>query len=161
MKRLIVFACLLLAFAQSASAQPRSFGLRGGIGLEMSYQHARNDNFLEIDLGVLGDAGLEKMPAYYPGLRLSAAYDFTLFSAEGKGGAFAFYLGPGATFGLYGRSKPVAGILMQVGIEYDIPKVPVALAIDFRPNIWFGHEGVPIEIEPQSVIPMGALRWKF
>ncbi len=161
MKRLIVFAALVIAFCTEAGAQPRSFGLRGGIGLEMSYQHGWDNNFLEVDLGVLGDAGFEKMPAYYPGLRLSAVYDFSLFRAEGKAGAIDFYLGPGAAFGLYGRSKPVAGILMQVGIEYDIPKVPVALAIDFRPNIWFGHEGVPIEVEPQSVIPMGALRWKF
>ena len=54
MKKIILVAALVLGFAAAAVAQPRALGLRGGYGVELSYQHTLGENFLEADLGLGG-----------------------------------------------------------------------------------------------------------
>ena len=72
MKKLLSVLVLSLALGTAAFAQPKSFGLRVGPGLEISYQHTVNHKqFVEVDAGVLGISE-------YPGFRLSAAYDLTI-----------------------------------------------------------------------------------
>ena len=54
MKKIILVAALVLGFAAAAAAQPRALGLRGGYGVEASYQHTLGSNFVEADLGLYG-----------------------------------------------------------------------------------------------------------
>lgn len=161
-KIIAILACTLCT-GLFASAQPKSVGLRAGDGLEMSYQHKMGRVFYyEVDLGVLGAGnGSGNWEAYYPGMRLSASIDAVLFEKRGKLGAINLSLGAGVTAGLFDRSRPVAGFLLQTDLEYSFPRLPFALALDLRPNIWLGRAESPIVIEPHSLIPMGALRWKF
>lgn len=167
MKRTTVIAaliCLCFASAQARTnaVQPRSVGLRAGDGLEMAYQHNLRKNFYEIDLGVLGHSwGQGDWEAYHPGLRFTATYNFEVFKAYTRVGGFCLSIGPGVAAGLYGHSQFNAGLVCQFDMEYTIGRTPIAIAIDSRPNIWFGRPGSPIAIEPHSMLPMGVLRWKF
>lgn len=150
------------ASATKVATQPRSVGLRVGSGLEMSYQQNLKKNFYEVDLGVLGSywqAG--SGAAYYPGLRFTASYNFEVFKAYTRIGGFCLSMGPGVTAGLYGHSDITAGLVAKFDFEYTIGHLPVAIALDCRPNIWFVHNGEPLSIEPCSLVPMGVLRWKF
>ena len=52
MKKIILVAAMVLGFAVAAVAQPRAVGLRGGWGVEASYQHSFGENFLQADLGL-------------------------------------------------------------------------------------------------------------
>ena len=54
MKKIILVAALVLGFAAAAVAQPRAVGLRGGWGVEASYQHTLGANFIQADLGLVG-----------------------------------------------------------------------------------------------------------
>ena len=58
MKKIILVAALVLGFAAAAAAQPRAVGLRGGYGVEATYQHTLGANFLEANLGLgFGEVG--------------------------------------------------------------------------------------------------------
>ena len=64
MKKIILLAALMLGLAVAASAQPRAIGLRGGYGIEASYQHTLSKtNFVQADLGFT--AGGFNMTATY------------------------------------------------------------------------------------------------
>ena len=54
MKKIILIAAMVLGFAVAAVAQPRAIGLRGGYGVELSYQHTLGENFVEANLGLTG-----------------------------------------------------------------------------------------------------------
>lgn len=130
MKKLTAIIVSVLAFAAVASAQPRALGLRGGFGAEISYQHSVDSNFLEADLG------------WAPGeANLVAVYDF-IFANSGN---FNFYAGPGLRVGTFKTSSDVDGINLgvagQIGVEFQIPSVPINLSLDWRPVVNFFGEG--------------------
>ena len=53
MKRLALLTLLLLGLGLTVAAQPRSFGLRAGSVMEVSYQHCfGTPHFAEVDLGM-------------------------------------------------------------------------------------------------------------
>ena len=131
MKKLIAILVGVLAFAAVASAQPRAIGVRAGYGGELSYQHALGSNFLEADLGFLGSAH---------GFYLTGIYDFVLAQA----GIVNFYVGPGVQLGFYnfdGVSRFNAGIAGQLGMEFEIPSIPLNLSLDWRPTYYFTGGG--------------------
>ena len=124
MKKIIAILAGVLAFAAVASAQPRALGLRAGYGAELSYQHSLDSNFLEADLGFF--VGI--------GMNLSMTYDFVFAKAN----IFNFYVGPGAQLGFYNYDDALkfnAGLLAQVGVEAEIPSVPINISLDWRPTI--------------------------
>ena len=131
MKRFIVVVLSVLAFAAVASAQPRALGLRAGYGGELSYQHGGSAGFLEADLGFLGSGH---------GFYVTGVYDFIFANA----GIANFYVGPGVQLGFYNYSGDQgfnAGIAGQLGVEFEIPSVPLNLSLDWRPVYYFNYGG--------------------
>lgn len=131
-KRLILIILMALGFAATASAQyPRAFGIRGGYGLEVSYQHFLGDpHFLEVDLGLdlVGERGF----------KVTGSYDFVIARPNiTRGGDWSIYLGPGLSAGyVYNKdaedaSFMVAGCLV-LGMEF-APWRHFGISLDFRP----------------------------
>ena len=93
MKKIILVAAMVLGFAVAASAQQRALGLRGGYGVELSYQHTIGADFLEADLGLLGSD-----------LNLAATYNYMIAQPDWTDrGEWGFYAGPGAAVGFGGN----------------------------------------------------------
>ncbi len=133
MKKILIAAALVLGFAVAASAQPKAIGIRGGYGVELSYQHyAGGANFVELDLG-LGTIN---------SLNLSGSYNLS-FAQFGNG--FNAYAGPSASVGL--GIKPGwfgVGVGANVGIEYTF-NFPLQLSLDIRPQLGFQFgENIPL-----------------
>ncbi len=123
MKKILLIAALVLGFAAVASAQPRAIGIRGGYGVELSYQHTLgSENFLEADLGLAGTS-----------FNLAGIYNFHL-TEFGEG--FKVYGGPGAAVGM-GAGHFNLGIAGQLGIEYTF-NFPLQLSLDLRPQLGLG-----------------------
>lgn len=153
MKKSLSVLVLFLALGMCASAQPKSFGLRLGPGLEISYQHSINyKQFLEVDAGVLGYSE-------YPGFRVSTSYDFNILSTSLFKGQFNMFIGPGLSLGMYDKSLFTAGFLIQWGVSYDFSRAPLSLAVDTRPCLWVNGDGVSMQFK--SMMPMFSVRWKF
>lgn len=151
MKRIIAIAVLLLGFALAASAQPKSFGLRAGYGLELSYQHNAGPGFIETDFGVLAGE--------MHGLRLAALYDWVVLNRSWKPCDFKLYVGPGLTAGMYDKGKFGFGLAGQFGCEFSFKKLPVEVTVDTCPGLWFRSDDMHLDYA--SFIPMVGLRWKF
>ncbi len=130
MKKVLAILVAAFAFVAVASAQPRALGVRAGWGGELSYQHGAGAGFLEADLGFLANNGF-----YVTGI-----YDFILGSA----GICNFYAGPGVQLGFYNHADQSgfnAGIAGQLGVEFEIPSVPLNLSLDWRPVYYFNYCG--------------------
>ena len=115
MKKVLAILVAAFAFVAVASAQPRALGVRAGWGGELSYQHGAGAGFLEADLGFLANNGFCN-----------------------------FYAGPGAQLGFYhvgDNSGFNAGIAGQLGVEFEIPSVPLNLSLDWRPVYYFNYGG--------------------
>ncbi len=132
MKKILIVAALMLGFAVAAVAQPRALGIRGGYGVELSYQHALGSNFIEADLGL----------NTFNALNVAATYNFSIAQF---GGGFNFYAGPGAAVGIgFGEASHFnVGLAAQVGLEY-IFNFPLQLSLDLRPQLGVAivNEGV-------------------
>ena len=157
MKKIVLAALALLLVSYTLSAQPRSFGVRFGAGLEISYQHNlgsthQGANFFEFDAGVMGYTN-------YPGYRLSAMYDFSLLSWHFLGGDWNMFLGPGVTLGMYDKSKFMGGLVVQYGISYDFVSIPLSIGVDTRPCFIFTADSATMSFK--EMVPMASLRWKF
>ena len=131
MKKIILIAAMVLGFAVAAVAQPRAVGLRGGYGVELSYQHTLGENFVEANLGLTG----------FNALNVAATYNWTVAQPQWTSkGEWGVYAGPGAALGV-GFGNPgtfnvaAAG---QVGLEYTF-WFPLQLSIDFRQHIGIGN----------------------
>ena len=141
MKKLIVILVSVFAFVAVASAQPRAIGLRAGYGGEVSYQHSLPSAFLEADLGFLGNAH---------GFYVTGIYDFIFASS----GIANFYVGPGVQVGVHSHERVNefnAGIGGQLGVEFEIPSIPLNLSLDWRPIYYlqqdvFGWQGIALGI---------------
>ena len=150
MKRIILVAALVLGFAAAAVAQPRAVGLRGGWGVEASYQHTLGANFIQADLGLVGH-----------GITATATYNWMLAQPQlTDRGEWGVYAGPGAALGLYGNAF-CAGIAGQVGLEYTF-WFPLQLSIDLRPHIgfWAGNKTAGF-YGLDSFCPTLAVRYRF
>ena len=122
MKRLLAFAVALMAFAAVANAQPKAFGVRMGYADGASYQHWLGNNFLEADA------------SFWIGLGFNASVIYDLrFPINNQ---FAFYVGPGVN-ALF-ASKFYFGAAGQVGVEWEIPQVPLNVSLDWMPVYYFG-----------------------
>lgn len=134
MKKILVIALSVLAFAAVASAQPRALGVRfGGAGVhgfgygaELSYQQGLGNNFAEVDLG-WSNAGING----------SVLFDMIFANFDN----FNCYVGPGVNLGMYaGKDDTVAafnlGVLGQLGIEYQFGTIPFNISLDWRPAFY-------------------------
>ena len=131
MKKIILVAALVLGFAAAAVAQPRAVGLRGGYGIEASYQHTLGDKFVQADLGLVGH-----------GFNLVGTYNWMLLQPDWTSkGEWGVYAGPGASLGVGVEGTrafhiAVAGI---VGLEYTF-WFPLQLSVDLRPQLGFNFQ---------------------
>ena len=137
MKKIILIAAMVLGFAVAAAAQPRAVGIRGGYGIEATYQHTLGTNFLEANLGLNG----------FNALNFAATYNWMLAQPQWTDrGEWGVYAGPGAAVGL--GFGPVSSFNLaacgQVGLEYTF-WFPLQLSLDIRPQLGFvtagGHGG--------------------
>lgn len=129
MKKVIICALAALCLAFSASAQPRTIGLRAGGDLEASFQYGfKNNNFLEIGLGCI----CYKQFAATVGYQIILAKD--CFKLKGMN----VYAGPVLAFGAYkhddGQYQYGMAFGGDAGIEYNFAKIPLVLSLDWRPT---------------------------
>lgn len=134
MKKTILIL-LLAGLGLCAAAQPRAIGLRGGYGLELSYQHALDwPHFVEVDLG-LDLAGNQ-------GFRATATYNIVVAEPDWTSiGDWAFYVGPGVSAGYVyetgtNRSDVMLAAVAQLGCEYS-PTEHLGISLDLRPMFGF------------------------
>lgn len=129
MKRILILLVAALGISVAANAQSRALGLRAGYGGELSYQHSLGSNFAEFDLGW-----------FSRGFDIVGIYDIVI---AGDGNV-NLYAGPGAQLGFYnynGGSNVNVGIAGQLGVEWNIPSVPLQLSVDWRPVYFLMNEG--------------------
>ena len=143
MKKSIVVLVALFCVAAVSFAQPKALGIRGTYGAELSYQHyVGGSNFLEFDAGLFTNI-----------LSAAVIYDIHLFDISAVG----VYAGPGAFFGMHPNKNFLsAGLVGQLGLEYNFPTIPLQISIDWRPHFNF--------VDGFGFIPVGAglgIRYRF
>ena len=125
---LILVAVIGLGFA--ANAQNLGFRLgtsNHGGGAEISWQQGMgSNNRLELDLGFNGLFSNSK----YQFINLTGIYQWHWYIINGLG----WYVGPGATAGIFPNSDSPFGIAVggQIGLDYDF-YFPLQLSLDARP----------------------------
>ena len=145
MKKTLILIAAILGFAVVASAQPRAIGARVGYGGEFSYQHSFGSNFGELDLGW-----------YAHSFDVVGIYDFVLAG----NGLCNFYVGPGAYLGFHNHpdhSDVQPGIAGQIGVEWNIPQIPLQISLDWRPVYLFVYEDGPFRYESFGL----GIRYRF
>lgn len=157
-KSLLLTAFVAVLGVTMAYAQPRAIGVNLGYGAAFSYQHGfGSTNMLDVALEV----------PFFQGIGGTVTYDWIdPFGASvpwNERGEWHWYMGVGASGGIYGFNNPnwYAGVAGHIGIEYDF-WFPFQLSLDWRPNIgvsnynpnWFNVRGL------YSGIALG-VRYKF
>ncbi len=140
----ITFVALSISFYAHSQVNPHALGLRLGggsfVGAEISYQHGLGSaNRLEFDLGFGSSKNHSRM-------FLSGIYHWNWNITD----ALNWYVGPGASVGLYTYDKADSYLNVaiggQIGIEYDFKKknVPILLSLDARPmwDLLGNHSGL-------------------
>lgn len=126
MKKMIMIAAMTLCVAGLSFGQKNTLGLRFTGGTEVSYQHELTDfNRLEFDLGWTWNTSA-----------LSGFYQWDYHLTNG----LKWYIGPGASLGLYSKdnhSGTDLGVGGIVGLEYNFD-IPIQVSLDWRPIINFG-----------------------
>lgn len=153
MKKIILVAALVLGFAVAATAQPRAVGIRGGYGVEATYQHTLGQNFLEANLGLGG----------FNGLNVAATYNWMLAQPSWTNrGEWGVYAGPGAALGLgFGDASYFnVGVAGQVGLEYTF-WFPLQLSVDIRPQLGLVTAGGASAFGLWGWYPTLAVRYRF
>ncbi len=163
MKRIFLITTLLLGTALASQAQDianNALGLRlgdnDGFGGELSYQRGLGDNNrLELDLGFRNNDD-------YDAFKLVGLYQW-IWNIEG---GFNWYAGAGAGIGSFSRDRGPAfndedGTFLlaagNLGIEYNFD-VPIQLALDIRPEIYFGDDFREDDFGPDLAL---AIRYRF
>lgn len=146
MKNFLSIFAVCFTLLTTASAQDKAIGLRfntGSIsssssgsvsGLEISFQKELvNPNRVEIDLGFISDSD-------HNGLCIMGLYQW-IWDLDELADGFNWYAGIGG--GLRILKGFGAGINGQMGIEYNIPGIPLRLSLDTRPGLYLGsHKGL-------------------
>lgn len=141
---LLSLAFIAVSFFAQSQVKPRAIGVRLGggsfVGGELSYQKGLgNTNRLELDFGFGASSNHSRIYA-------AGIYQWDMEISDG----FNWYIGPGASVGLYTYDNAAGFINIavggQIGIEYDFTKkdVPLLLSLDTRPMWDFlgSHSGL-------------------
>lgn len=143
MKKNLLAIILLSGLSAVAAAQPRAVGLRGGWGVEASYQHSIGSDFIEADLGLNGTV-----------FNLAATYNWMLAQPQWTDrGDWGIYAGAGAAVG---ATLCATG---QIGLEYTF-WFPLQLSFDLRPQIGI-HLFNQTGIYYGGWVPTLAARYRF
>lgn len=134
MKKLFLTLVVILGFGIASQAQVSSaIGIRGAFGnrygAELSYQQALGSmNRLELDLGWYNSHDWNN-----DYVNLTGIYQW-VFNITG---GLNWYAGLGANVGMWLNSKENnigLGLDAQLGIEYNIPSIPIQISLDARPQ---------------------------
>lgn len=163
MKNIFLTTALIVGTAFATQAQDISknaLGLRlgdnDGFGGEISYQRGLGDNNrLELDLGFRNNDD-------YDAFKLVGLYQW-VWNIEG---GFNWYAGVGGGIGSYSADRGPGfndedGTFLlaagDIGIEYNFD-IPLQLALDFRPEIYFGDEFRDDDFGPDLAL---SIRYRF
>ncbi|MCL2245726.1 MAG: hypothetical protein FWC10_01235 [Lentimicrobiaceae bacterium] len=162
MKRLSIFAIILMATCTVAMAQPRAIGGRIGWGIGPSYQHQIGEkNMIQADLDFLGYG--------WWGVQATATFNWLIPLLSVDAGALNLYPGVGIGGGYEWLGNRVyflesnaknwgtgfIGVAGMIGIEWSF-KFPLQLSFEYRPLIgpcfynkytsyWDGTESVGVD----------------
>jgi len=142
MKRLVLFAIILVAACTVAMAQPRAIGGRVSYGIGASYQHGFGEkNMLQADLDFFAYSysiripGMGRISTYDWGVQATATYNWIFpISSWTHAGSWNWYAGVGGGIGWNWYKIGWAGVAGMIGVEYNF-KFPLQLSIDWRPII--------------------------
>ena len=149
MKKIILLAVAVLGFTVAAVAQPRAVGLRGGFGVEASYQHSLGANFVDASLGLSGKF-----------LNVAATYNWMIAKPQWTDrGEWGVYAGPGAALG-FGSGFLNVGVAGEVGLEYQF-WFPLQLSIDIRPQLGLMTGNGIAKLTCWGWYPALGVRYKF
>lgn len=137
MKKGLFFVAAAFCMVAMVNAQPRAIGGRLGTGIEASYQHSLGEkNMVEIGLGMPWSVGVQAVATY--------DWIFNIESWKGEG-QWNWYAGVGAGAGYLARDFMdgagnwvgcgFVGLAGHVGVEYKFEKIPLVLAVDYRPTM--------------------------
>lgn len=136
MKKILLIATLFFAFSLTTNAQggngyKNAIGIRGGWGVEVSYQrYIAPKNRIEATLGI---------NRY--GFSVEGMYQWMFNLPINTAGIWQWYAGAGVGIGSWSSSKFdkgfSLGVLGQAGIEYTFSKIPLMLSFDYRPGFYF------------------------
>jgi hypothetical protein len=133
MKKLIITFSLVVIMISAASAQDynNAIGVRGGLFSGLTLKHFIGDRaaieaLLETRWSGLGVAGLYEIHAN--------AFDVDRLNwYYGVGAHIGFYNGDNTPWGTASTSYSLVGLDAILGIEYNIPDIPVNISIDYKP----------------------------
>ena len=127
MKRIIAAIALVFAIGATASAQDYNWGIGirgGGVANGLTVK-----GFLD------GANALEGMVSFVDGVNIYALYERHVPVIQD---GFRFYYGAGGNVGSWredGDDKFTIGLDGIIGLEYQMPRAPIAFALDYKPNI--------------------------
>ena len=133
MKKLIITLTLVIVMVTAANAQDynNAIGIRGGLFSGLTLKHFIGDRaaleaLLETRWSGLGVTGLYEIHAN--------AFDVDRLNWYYGGGAhIGFYNGSNTKWGTANTSYSVIGIDGILGIEYNIPDIPINISLDYKP----------------------------
>jgi len=136
MKKIVLTLSIIIGIITLSKAQDNAIGVRLGYGAEFSFQKNRlvGTERIEFDLGFAFERGLNGAVIY------QWTWDLSHCICDG----FQWYLGAGGAFRYWHEEKEndyfnIGGVL-QVGIEYTFPTVPIQLSLDYRPIVYFSNK---------------------
>ena len=139
MKRILLIAALLLA-TLAAGAQSRDHawevGVRGGLNLgALNAKYYLNDvNSVEGSVSIpYADNGISVLGIYewnYP--VIADGFDF-FYGIGGKVGQYSHVVSNGST-----ELKFNVGVIATVGLQYQIPEIPIVFSLDYRAHMNIG-----------------------
>ena len=129
MKKLLLVLIAVMGMTFAANAQSKNaIGLRFGTDAEISYQMAMgNNNRLELDFGANGF--LNWNVVHYFSVTGIYQWHWNIIDT------FGWYVGPGVQVSLWQASNTYFNISVggQIGIDYEIPSIPLQVSLDTRP----------------------------
>lgn len=138
-------------------AQPRAIGIRGGYGVDFSYQHGLGSNMLDLEVGLAG----------FNGLQVACTYDWIFpINSWTYAGSWNWYAGVGGAVGFsWYNNWANIGVAGRIGVEYNFD-FPLQLSLDWRPVVgpYIGLNGGGAGFNPYGLYEGGialGIRYKF
>ena len=133
MKKILLVLVAILSVsvavqAQNINGERNAIGVRGGWGVEASYQrYIAPMNRIEATIG---------MNRY--GFLTTGTYQWMFDINSTYPGQFKWYVGGGVGIGVTKHiNKFEIGILAQGGVQYEFENTPIMLSFDYRPGLYF------------------------
>lgn len=127
-KSLVVLIALTLSASVFAQDYNQAIGLRFGYDFALAYKdNVSSANFYEIGVNLHPWGNALGVNAY-------GFYNWNHAFSGARG--LSWYVGPGATIGLYNDGF-AASINCMIGLEYKFAGAPIALSLDYAPGLGF------------------------